>query len=715
MSQEDSIKNILCLNKRDLYYNDGCDVVNLLNEVKAFGCIPKYQTWKKLFTYLTSSRYSVLSQNFAAIKIMLELIDEKYLPTDADLKKIFDSIRYNYDDKNKINDDIYEYLCNKFGICDIIHFKMLLKINDKKPINKFTTHVINYFNKNFTTKEYDFNNISKDIFLELIDNPNLRNILNDNIDKIIDKIIDKFDFTYSISYDYNMICRFLEDKSNLHDKSNLGEELDEEPKLKKKSKKSKNNKDDNDLDDNKDNKYTEKYIKDFYSFYTDLSKYIFDKSINSDSSETDKFNKKSKKQILIDENKDDEDYEDDKEKEIIKIYKQIYNLKFKIKVEEFDYYFYQNYVDKDNLIKTLDEFEIKLKSKLTFINSSLYTHIDSLEDNHNSYSYDSEESTRKKYEEVYNYIPETIEENIDEWDSDKEEYIPVKKSYIKYNAIPKQSFIKYLFEMCPNREHINENNIKDFIDLKNINEFIQFTDSDNSVKKLLKEVYDNKILSLEYFKELKNTDLEMLLKLNFDNITMRNAILKMNVKIIEFLFDNKYCGSQNDILYIRHKICDTNNKKQDYYNSDNNYTYFDEIAKILDVFAKYNIYMDKDVLNKFCIQNDFHEKFDYMSLQKYTIYKDESEKEFKQIINDLGKFDSKFSNKFSNKLGNICDIQIYIDDIKKSGKTIDKNDLYNFADYKMKFILDEYFKNNDITKIKKIIVKKIVKKVVKKE
>ena len=51
-----------------------------------------------------------------------------------------------------------------------------------------------------------------------------------------------------------------------------------------------------------------------------------------------------------------------------------------------------------------------------------------------------------------------------------------------------------------------------------------------------------------------------------------------------------------------------------------------------------------------------------------------------------------------------------MDEKYNSGVKIDKDDLYNFADYKMKFILDEYFNNNDITKTKKIIVKKIVKK-----
>jgi hypothetical protein len=114
MSQEDSIKNILSHNKRDLYYNQNCNVVDLLNEVKAFGCIPKYQTWKKLFTHLNASTYNVFINNFEALKIMLELIDEKYSPTDTDCKKIFDCIRYNYNDKCKIKfDDIYLYLCLK--------------------------------------------------------------------------------------------------------------------------------------------------------------------------------------------------------------------------------------------------------------------------------------------------------------------------------------------------------------------------------------------------------------------------------------------------------------------------------------------------------------------------------------------------------------------------------------------------------------------------
>lgn len=254
MSQEDSIKNILSHNKRDLYYNENCNIVDLLNEVKAFGCIPKYQTLKKLFTYLNASRYDVLTENFEGIKIMLELIDEKYSPTDADCKKIFDCIKYNYSDKHKMKvDDIYLYLCNKFGISNENHFQELLKINDKKPINKFTTHIINYFNKNNTSKDYkdcNFYTISTNIFLELIDNPNLRNILSN---ELIDKIFDKFDFTYVKTYNYNMIYDFIQTKLEVN------HEIYEKPKLKKKDKK-------NEEDSNKETintintKYTDEYI-----------------------------------------------------------------------------------------------------------------------------------------------------------------------------------------------------------------------------------------------------------------------------------------------------------------------------------------------------------------------------------------------------------------------------------------------------------------------
>ena len=282
-------------------------------------------------------------------------------------------------------------------------------------------------------------------------------------------------------------------------------------------------------------------------------------------------------------------------------------MKFKSKLDKLEYYFENNYVNKDNLIKTLDEFEIKLKPKLTFINSSLYNEIDRLQESINynySYSYNNtKKSTKKKYEDVFDYVPEIIEEDDEDdedWNSENEEYISVKKTYTNYNAKPKQSFAKYLFVMCLNREQINSSNINNFTNLKNIDEFIQFDDSENSVnsvKILLKEVYDNKILSLNSYTNLNENDIKILLKLNFDKITMRNAILIMNITIIELLFDNKYSGSQNDILNIRYRICDKNNKsKYDYNNTDNNFTQFDEIVKVLDVFAKYNIYIWTKIL-----------------------------------------------------------------------------------------------------------------------
>jgi hypothetical protein len=494
----------------------------------------------------------------------------------------------------------------------------------------------------------------------------------------------------------------------------------------------------------------------------DLSKYIFNKSIDL----LDKIDKKGKNKKNDDDDNDindndindindinDNDINDNnKEKKIINIFYIIYDLKITTKLGKLNYYFENNYIDKNVLINTLNEIEIKLKSKINFIGSDLYNYIDDyIHDYNHEYNYkDTDKTSIKKYEDVFDYIPELIEETDEEYNSDEDEYKTIKKSYTRYNAIPKQNFVKYLFEMCPNREQINSNNIKNFVKLENIEDFIQF---DESVKNLLKEVYDNKILSLNNYEKFSDSDIKMLLKLNFDKITMRNAILKMNINLIEILLNNKYCASQNDLLNIRCKICDKNNKsKYDYDHPYNNFIQFESIKEILDVFATYNIYMDKDVLNKFCVQNDFHPKFDYLNLQPYTIYKDDLEKEFKKIINEITQKLGKLSN-ISDKFSNICDIQSYIDEKQKSSKTIDKDDLYNLADYKMKFLLDEYFKQiieskqieskqieskqieskqieskqieskqieskqnkSDEKKMKKVIVKKIVKKVVKKE
>ena len=218
-------KNILALNKYNLYYNNDCNLIDLLNEVKAFGCIPKYNSWKKLFSFLTTGRYDSLSHNINALKIMLDLLDEKFIPTNADLKKIYYCVEYNYQENDKNKKEMFLNIYTKFGICNYDHFIFLLEMNNKKPINKFSSNILEYFNKEEKIDYY--HNKSDKIFLQIIDNPDLKIILTNDV---IDKIISKFDLNYQFAYDFDIIKNYIVDNI---EKENENDENDNN-KLKKK-------------------------------------------------------------------------------------------------------------------------------------------------------------------------------------------------------------------------------------------------------------------------------------------------------------------------------------------------------------------------------------------------------------------------------------------------------------------------------------------------
>jgi hypothetical protein len=281
-----------------------------------------------------------------------------------------------------------------------------------------------------------------------------------------------------------------------------------------------------------------------------------------------------------------------------------------------------------------------------------------------------------------------------------------------------------------NREFINDKNVDGFIKFKYLTEFIDINNSNN--KKILKNIIDNKILSGKTF------DHKLLTNIDFDETTMKYAILQKNIRIIKFLLNNKYSATQNDFMYIRTKIAGKEDKTT--YRS----ILETEIKPILNQFAMYNMYMEKDTFIKFCYNNVFHPKFDLKQLKDYTIYKNENDKEFNQIIDEI-KQNKLFMINYDKTTDNISDIQEYINKYitDKTTKLTEKKDIkehiYFYADLGMRYMLDEIFKRYDIVektnsvilngnivdsnsnivdsieeKPKKI-VKKIIKKVVKKK
>ena len=268
---------------------------------------------------------------------MLDLLDEKFIPTNADLKKIYYCVEYNYQENDKNKKEMFLNIYTKFGICNYDHFIFLLEMNNKKPINKFSSNILEYFNKEEKIDYY--HNKSDKIFLQIIDNPDLKIILTNDV---IDKIISKFDLNYEFAYDFDIIKNYIVDNI---EKENENDENDDNNKLKKKSKKivkatkyKKSDKDEKSDEEEikketkKETKYTKEYISNFYAYYMDLSKYIFNKSIDLidfvglDNKSDKKSSKKSKDisdDIINEENK--------KEKNIIDILYYIYAIKFDIK------------------------------------------------------------------------------------------------------------------------------------------------------------------------------------------------------------------------------------------------------------------------------------------------------------------------------------------------------------------------------------------------
>ena len=742
-TQEECIENILNKTRYQLYYNDDCNVSDLLNDIKKFGTIKKYITWKKILSYLSCNRYNVVGHNFNALKLVVDLLDEKFVVTNTDYDKIMYALRYNYDsDKNKL-DEYYIYLCDKFGICNKSHLEKILEINKLKPINKLNKYVIDYLNKDNIEKDYnDHNNKPHTLFLTILDMPEIideilyikKNMNYENIDKLIKK----FDIKFTFTYDYDSLDKyFTKIINNLCDDENIN---DFEKPIKKKSKSTKNIPIDDKIKESYKKKYTESYIQKIYNLYTEISTYIFEKTIDNI------------KDFDINLVNDDIYYELDYKKSlnpveinILRLFSHIYFTKFEFKFNKF------KYIDVNSLIITFNKFEDKLKLNMNHIKSNLYLLIDLINQNHinTDYHYDIDDYNNKeknKYPDIFDYIEQiNNDENSDNSDTDADaDTTKINKKNITFVAKRKLNFVKYVFNIFGDkRDSLNENNISDFIKLKDIDDFIDFNVASN--KKLLKNIFDNKILNKQEF------DYKILLKLNFDNITMRNAFLTLNKEIIELLLENKYSASNNDLLNIKCKICDNKFKeKYDYYNVDNNYLNFTmHIEPIFKLYSKFNILMDKDVLEKFCKFNDFHHKFDYLNLKDYTIYREETDKMFNQIINEI------INNEKNTNLNNICQIQLYIDQKQKSNQKLDINDLYMMSDYKMKFMLENYFNQNiekfiekntekdtnkdtnkdtkkfienkyekdtekdtnkDIEKnTKKVIVKKIVKKVVKKE
>jgi hypothetical protein len=128
--------------------------------------------------------------------------------------------------------------------------------------------------------------------------------------------------------------------------------------------------------------------------------------------------------------------------------------------------------------------------------------------------------------------------------------------------------------------------------------------------------------------------------------------------------------------------------------------------------------MSKETLIQFCRNQKFHFNFDFKLLKDFTFYKNEDDKTFDIIIdeikNELELYDSKLYCPYT------YNVQQYIDYLISTKNKIELNDILKLCPPKIKYIFNKYIEQNNtnivnISKPKKVIIKKIIKKIVKKK
>ena len=222
------IEQILAKDKYDIYYNNIIDendnddkknpdfLMKKLEKIKKIGPIKKYQIWKKLLSHICSSRYSVLSTEQKYFKILLDILDEKFILKKIEYNKFLNNLEYYNLEDNNIK-QIYVELCKRSGIYDNIHLSKLIRINFNNRIKNFDKYISNYLespsieqkNKSLYNDEF----IISEILMLLSDNDIINSIFNN--DDLILKFINKFknrkflDLFYNLTefYDFTSIFK----------------------------------------------------------------------------------------------------------------------------------------------------------------------------------------------------------------------------------------------------------------------------------------------------------------------------------------------------------------------------------------------------------------------------------------------------------------------------------------------------------------------------
>lgn len=391
---------------------------------------------------------------------------------------------------------------------------------------------------------------------------------------------------------------------------------------------------------------------------------------------------------------------------------------------DFDKIYVKNFIVKLNLVEEFIEFYTE---KLINVNDTIYNDFDYAEKNNinleifNRYFIGNKFHWFNIFDFIFTDFHEKFKDKLISLDIDKfttfvavifnifciEIYQTDYDQYISFFDLYNKKF-KELIENIKNiRKKININTIGNFTNIKQILEYFEINAL--NLDDINKNTYlIGKILFEQYYKGEYNTELlnrfikysfgkemlDFLLKeknIPFNSDTLRYAIYKNNIYVIEYLLDNKYPASDKDFLYC------------------NSGTF---LKQMCDIYKKYNILMGDDVIRKI-----YFKIYGYRLNNEYYINGENTE----HIQKILAECDEELKKIFPfSTYHNNIDYIFYYDMAKRGELTLDvilkmhhvigTPGMKELIELYMEFNKSDNSDNSD----KKKIIKKVVKKVVKK-
>lgn len=295
----------------------------------------------------------------------------------------------------------------------------------------------------------------------------------------------------------------------------------------------------------------------------------------------------------------------------------------------------------------------------------------------------------------YNYFYSVVDTDIYDKFKDFFEYYNKKFDNIveRLKKINNRITLNNYLINCKNYKKICETYSLEKLYIENINSSTRNIDI-NTFEKMYSGEYNtellNKCIKLHFNEELIN----FLLKnkqINFDNKTLRYAIYTQNLNVITHMLDNKYIGSDKDLLYV---------VEGGYFSKD-----------LRNLYKKYNILISDEVYKEFKMR-----KFDI----SYDLCINGDDEEHMKKLDEQVEIERKKIFPFDTYHNN-TDYTFYYDMAKRGELTLDiiSNIHHVVGADGIKHLVRLYIEFNQPKILQndekpKKIVKKIVKKVVKK-